>query len=295
MTAVNLNAATITDGAGNAANLVARRLTQTGPQIDTTTPTVSSVVTSGPASQRSGDLDAGSGDADAQFERGGDGGRRHADADAQRRRHRDLYRRLRHQCADLQLHGGAGQNTSDLAVTAVNLNAATITDGAGNAANLSGAVTNPAGTLQIDTTTPTVSSVVASGTGISSGTGDLNAGKVVTLTLNMSEAVTVAGGTPTLTLNDGGTATYTGGSGTNALTFSYTVGAGQNTSDLTVTAVNLNAATITDGAGNAANLTGAVTNPAGTLQIDTTTPTVHRGGSGTGITIGAAISMPARR
>ena len=60
-------------------------------------------------------------------------------------------------------------------------------------------------------------------------TGDLNAGNTVTLTLNMSSAVTVAGGTPTLTLNDGGTATYTGGSGTNALTFSYTVGAGQNT------------------------------------------------------------------
>ena len=34
---------------------------------------------------------------------------------------------------------------------------------------------------------------------------------------------------PTLTLNDGGTATYTGGSGTSALTFSYTVAAGQNT------------------------------------------------------------------
>ena len=47
----------------------------------------------------------------------------------------------------------------------------------------------------------------------------------------MSEAVTVntTGGTPTLTLNDGGTATYSGGSGTTALTFSYTVGAGQNT------------------------------------------------------------------
>ena len=109
---------------------------------------------------------------------------------------------------------------------------------------------------QIDTTAPTVSSVVASGTGISSGTGDLDAGKTVTLTLNLSEAVTVAGGTPTLTLNDGGTATYSGGSGTSALTFSYTVGAGQNTPDLTVTAVNLNAATVTDGAGNAANLTG---------------------------------------
>ena len=66
--------------------------------------------------------------------------------------------------------------------------------------------------------------------------------------------MTVAGGTPTLTLNDGGTATYSGGSGTTALTFSYTVGAGQNTSALTATAVNLNSATVTDGAGNAANL-----------------------------------------
>ena len=89
---------------------------------------------------------------------------------------------------------------------------------------------------------------------------------MVTLTLNLSEAVTVAGGTPTLTLNDGGTATYTGGSGTNALTFSYTVAAGQNTADLAVTAVNLGTATVKDGAGNAANLTGAVTNPAGTCR-----------------------------
>ena len=185
---------------------------------------------------------------------------------------------------------GAGQNTADLAATAVNLNAATITDGAGNAANLSlGGVTQSG--PQIDTTAPTVASVVASGTGISSGTGDLDAGKTVTLTLNLSEAVTVAGGTPTLTLNDGGTATYSGGSGTSALTFSYTVGAGQNTPDLAVTAVNLNAATVTDGAGNAANLTGAVTNPAGTLQIDTTAPTISVDG---GVACRAATWMPAR-
>ena len=103
--------------------------------------------------------------------------------------------------------------------------------------------------------------------------GDLNAGHVVTLTLNMSEAVTVntTGGTPTLTLNDGGTATYTGGSGTSALTFSYTVAAGQNTPDLTVSAVNLNGATIADAAGNNAALSGTF-NPTGTLQIDTTPP-----------------------
>ena len=136
--------------------------------------------------------------------------------------------------------------------------------------------------------------MVASGTGITAGSGDLGVGSVVTLTLNLSEAVTVAGGTPTLTLNDGGTATYTGGSGTNALTFSYTVAAGQNTADLAVTAVNLGTATVKDGAGNAANLTGAVTNPAGTLQIDTTAPTVSSVvASGTGITAGAGDSGPA--
>ena len=170
----------------------------------------------------------------------------------------------------------AGQNTSDLTVTGVNLNGATVKDGAGNAANLTGAVTNPAGTLQIDTTAPTVSSVVATGTGITAGSGDLAAGSVVTLTVNLSSAVTVntAGGTPSLTLNDGGTATYTGGSGTGALTFSYTVAAGQNTADLAVTAANLNGGTVKDGAGNTANLTGAVTTPSGTLQIDTTTPTL---------------------
>ena len=274
--AVNLNGSNVTDGAGNAANLSLVGLAQGSPQIDTTAPTVSSVVTTGTGiTSGAGDLAAGKvvtltlNMSEAVTVSGGtptltlnDGGvATYAGGSGT-------------SALTFSYTVGAGQNTSDLTVTAVNANAATITDGAGNAANLGGAVTNPAGTLQIDTTTPTVSSVVASGTGITSGSGDLNAGKVVTLTLNMSEAVTVSGGTPTLTLNDGGVATYTSGSGTSALTFSYTVGAGQNTSDLTVTAVNANAATIADGAGNAANLSGAVIGPSGTLQVDTTAPTV---------------------
>src|SRR5262249_13016428 len=79
--------------------------------------------------------------------------------------------------------------------------------------------------LVVDTTPPTVASVTASGSGITAGSGTLGVGSVVTLTVGFSEAVLVAGGTPTLALNDGGTATYTGGSGTNTLTFSYTVAA----------------------------------------------------------------------
>ena len=123
-------------------------------------------------------------------------------------------------------------------------------------------------------------------------TGDLNAGQDGYLTLNMSEVVTVAGGTPTLTLNDGGTATYTGGSGTNALTFSYTVGAGQNTASLAATAVNLNGATIQDGAGNAAYLslqrltqTGRRSTPPRRLVVARRYRHRHR----------AATSTPARR
>ncbi len=281
-TAVNLNSATVTDGAGNAANLSLTGLTQTGPQIGSL-PTVSSVTASGSGiTNGSGDLDAGHvvtltvnlseavtvagvltltlNDGGTAIYTGGSG------TDALTFSYTVL----------------AGQNTSDLAVTAVNLITARVTDAAGNAAVLTGAVTDLAGKLQIDTTTPTVSSVTETAS-----SGDLNAGKTVTLTLTLSEAVTVAGGTLTLTLNDGGTATYTGGSGTDALTFSYTVAAGQNTSDLTVTAVNLNSATVTDGAGNAANLSLAGLTQTGP-QIDTTTPKVLSvAASGIGISNGS--------
>jgi len=123
---------------------------------------------------------------------------------------------------------------------------------------------------------PTVTSVTASGPGITGGTGDLKAGKVVTLTVKLDQAVTVdtTGGTPTLQLSGGGTATYVRGSGTGTLVFTYTVATGQNTADLTMTGFNFNGGTILNGVGAAANLTGAVTNPAGVLQIDTTPPTV---------------------
>src|SRR5258708_3896764 len=130
---------------------------------------------------------------------------------------------------------GAGDgSTSALAITQVNLpNGATVRDAASNAANLSGALTTLTG-LQIDTTTPAVTMVVAS-----PASGTEVPGNTITLTLNLSEAVTVTG-TPTLTLNDGGTATYTGGSGTNALTFSYTVGASDSrVSALAITQAHL--------------------------------------------------------
>jgi hypothetical protein len=160
----------------------------------------------------------------------------------------------------------AGQNTSSLAATAVNLNGGSIQNGAGTAANLSLAGITQTGP-RIDSTTPGIASLLQSPS-----SGDLNAGKTVNFTLNLNETVTVAG-TPTLVLNDGGTATYTGGSGTSALTFSYMVGAGQNTSSLAATAINLNGGSIQNGASTAANLSlnGVIQNGP---QIDTTTPVI---------------------
>ncbi|MBZ9797250.1 beta strand repeat-containing protein [Mesorhizobium sp. ES1-4] len=184
----------------------------------------------------------------------------------------------------------AGQNSSDLTVSSLNLNGSTVKDAFGNNANLSGAANyNPAGILQIDTAPPTITSISTSGTGIANGNGDLNAGKIVTLTVKFSEAVTVngAGGSPRLVLNDGGTATYSGGSGTTALSFSYTVLTGQNTPDLTIASLDLNGSTISDGAGNNANLSGATNNnPAGLLQIDTAPTVASISTSGTGIANG---------
>ena len=164
----------------------------------------------------------------------------------------------------------AGQNTAALAVTGNILNGGSITDGAGNAANLAGADVTFTG-LQIATTAPTVTAATAT-----PATGEEGAGASIAITLAMSEAVNVVttGGTPTLTLNDGGTATYDAAKSTaTALVFDYTVAAGQNTAALAVTGNILNGGSITDGAGNAANLAGADVTFTG-LQIATTAPTV---------------------
>ena len=267
VTGINLTGAAITDAAGNAADfsvLVTDGANKSSVvQIDTVAPTVASVA--GPT----GDLNAGKlisltvHLSEAVTVTGGrpqlllnDGGIANYTSGSGTNT-------LTFNYAVAQ-----GQNTGDLAVVGFSLGTALVCDAAGNPADFSAAAVSIAG-LQIDTTKPTVTSVTDAPI-----SADLGPGKVVTLTLHMSEIVTVAGGTPTLTLNDGGVAKYTSGSGTNALTFSYTVAAGQNTANLGVTAVNLNSATVLDGAGNAANLSGAVTNPTGTLVIDTTPPVV---------------------
>ena len=93
-------------------------------------------------------------------------------------------------------------------------------------------MTNPAGTLQIDTTAPTVSSVVTSGTGIDgSGNGDLECRPC-----GHADGQYERGGDGCRQRHADAVAEQlvapratSAARGSNALTFSYTVAAGQNT------------------------------------------------------------------
>jgi len=133
-----------------------------------------------------------------------------------------------------------------------------------------------------DSTAPTVSSVSSS-----TSNGSYKQGQAISIQVNFSEAVTVAGaGTPQLTLETGATdriVNYVSGSGTTALTFTYTVQAGDTSLDLNyqaTTSLALNGGTIKDSVGNNATLTLPALASASSLAggkaiiIDTTAPTI---------------------
>ena len=180
----------------------------------------------------------------------------------------------------------AGQNSARLdytSTTALTLNGGTIMDTANDPANLTLPAPGAAGSLGanksivIDTVSPVV-------TNVSSPTANstYGVGSVISVTVTFSSSVVVTG-TPLLALNSGGTASYSFGSGTNTLTFVYTVAAGQNSARLDYTstaALTLNGGTITDTAKNAASLTLPSPGAAGSLGanknivIDTVSPVV---------------------
>ena len=109
-------------------------------------------------------------------------------------------------------------------------------------------------------------------TGITSSTanGSRKIGDTVSIQVTFSEAVNVTGA-PVLQLETGATdraATYTSGSGSNTLTFTYTVQAGDLSSDLDVAGANalsLEGGSIRDAAGNDADLTLAAPGATGSL------------------------------
>ncbi|MFX1493143.1 MAG: NosD domain-containing protein, partial [Promethearchaeota archaeon] len=167
-----------------------------------------------------------------------------------------------------------GDNTLDLDYTstsALSLNGGTIQDGVGNDAVLTLANPGSPGSLGankdvvIDGVKPSVSNVSATNPD-----GTYGIGADIFITITFSETVYVAG-VPTLTLETGiinAVATYSSGSGTDTLTFTYTVIIGHNSSDLDYTSTNalsLNGGTIQDGVGNDAVLTLPSPGSAGSL------------------------------
>jgi hypothetical protein len=263
VTGLNLNSATIADAAGNAASLSNVSATFTGLQINTAIP----VITAVSASPATGDLDAGKTvtitlDFDKAVTVKGKPTLTMTDGATATYTSGSGTSAL-----TFTYTVAAGQNTTDLAVTAVTIpTGASIKDASGDTASLALPSTANLG-LQIDTTAPTVAAVSSPQTGE-----DLNAGKTVAISLTLSEPVVVTG-TPTLTLSDGGTASYVNGSGTNTLTFDYTVASGQNAANLSVTKLNTTGASIQDLAGNAVK-TALPASAALGIQIDTKAPTV---------------------
>ena len=138
----------------------------------------------------------------------------------------------------------------------------TATDSAGNVSGCS----TPAFTYLHDNTAPTVINVTSPVTN-----GTYGIGAVIPVTVQFSEPVNVTG-TPQLTLSTGTPSTtavnYTGGTGTDTLTFTYTVVSGNSSADLNyaaTTSLALNSGTIKDLVGNSATLTLPATGAANSL------------------------------
>lgn len=129
--------------------------------------------------------------------------------------------------------------------------------------------------------------VDTSGLGITSDTanGTYTAGSTITIFVPFQEAVTVTG-SPTLLLQTGDihrSAIYSVGSGSTILAFTYTVQAGDTSSDLdyaSITALQLNGGTIKDGIGDNVDLSLPVPGGSGSLAansdlvIDALAPTI---------------------
>ncbi|MGZ8220926.1 MAG: beta strand repeat-containing protein [Methylobacter sp.] len=125
---------------------------------------------------------------------------------------------------------------------------------------------------------PTISSIaITSATGSQNNT--LNAGDVISITVTMSEATTVAG-SPRLALNIGGNlvqASYVSGSGGTELMFSYTVQAGQTDANgiaIVANSLSLNGGSLTDAAGNNTVLLHAAIADNSAYLVDAIAPSV---------------------
>ncbi|MEG4470331.1 FG-GAP-like repeat-containing protein, partial [Microcoleus sp. AT9_B5] len=167
-----------------------------------------------------------------------------------------------------------------LATTALTLNGGTIKETVGTAFDAfltlpTLASANSLGgskAIVIDTLAPTIASVTSSTTdGSYNTTGNIN------VTVNFSEAVTLAGGNMSVALDTGGTVTIAPFTGTSAVG-TYTPATGQNSLDLNSNSITLaTGATLKDTAGNNATLTipaGQSLADSRAIIVDTIVPTV---------------------
>ena len=161
-------------------------------------------------------------------------------------------------------------------VCSIDVAAGTFTDSSNNNNNIAASQFN----WTFDSVAPTVNNVTSTKTD-----GSYTIDEVIPITVTFSEIVNVTQ-TPTLTLETGSSdavLNYSSGSGSNILTFNYTVAAGHSSIDLEyvdTSSLALNSGTILDAATNNATLTlvsPGTTNSLGenkSLVIDTTAPEI---------------------
>jgi hypothetical protein len=176
----------------------------------------------------------------------------------------------------------AGDTSGDLnykATSSLALNSGTIQDAAGNNATLtlpglaSGSSLGGSKALVIDGLAPTIASVTST-----TADGSYKQGDEILITVNFSEVVTLASGNLVVTLETGSTdrtvsiTPFTGSTSTTT----YTVQAGDTSSDLEVKSIALSAGSVEDALGNAMTSFSIATNldESSALVIDNTAPTV---------------------
>jgi hypothetical protein len=179
-----------------------------------------------------------------------------------------------------------GHNSSDLDYFSTNALSGTIKDFVGNDADRTLPSPGALGSLGynrdiiIETTPPEVTNVSSSKPDGTYGTGE-----IINIMVTFSVPVYVTG-IPQLTLETGSidaVINYISGSGTDTLTFSYTIASGHTSSDLgyeSMNALSLNGGTIRDLAGNGANVTLPAPGSLGSLSdnkdiiLETISPTI---------------------
>ena len=186
----------------------------------------------------------------------------------------------------------SGDNDTDgtsIAADQLSLNGGTITDNVGNPATLTHTPLGAQTSHKVDTTAPTVSTILITSTAPSNN--HYKADDVIQVTVTFSEVVNIGNiiqdttwTPPQLTLTIGGVdknANYFMGNGSATFIFLYTVASGDTDTDgisLAANQLSLNGNTLEDITGNPATLTHSAYESHPSHKVDTTAPTIAENG-----------------